>query len=132
MFLTLICHPWQVPHPNLSSTTTPTPHPIKIKKCSVFNENWYRDQIRCEENENVGPDDRRPLERPGPTPPNFQNVRFALKIATNTIVGTVSPKMMAPTIKEGLDPHLATVAKDESIVYSHLTLYIVNCIVICI
>ena len=27
-----------------------TPHPTKIKKCSVFNENWYVDQTRCEEN----------------------------------------------------------------------------------
>ena len=37
-----------------------TPHPSEIKKCSVFNENWYRDLIRCEENESVGPDGRQP------------------------------------------------------------------------
>ena len=48
------------------------PHPCPtIKKCPVFNGNWYRDQVRCEENENAGRDDHRTLERPHPTPSNI-------------------------------------------------------------
>ena len=32
--------------PPTPGTTTPMPHPTKIKKCSVFNESWYVDQTR--------------------------------------------------------------------------------------
>ena len=58
------------------------PHPTKIKKCSVFNENWYVDQTRCEENENKGLDNQQPLEGPRPTPPKLRNDRFPTKIGT--------------------------------------------------
>ena len=75
------------------------PHPTKIRKCSVFNENWYVDQTRCEENENKGLDNRQALERPHPrpTPPKLKNVRFSSKIGTETIFDAASPNMVVPT-----------------------------------
>ena len=67
--------------PPTRGTTTPIPHPSKIKKCSVFNENRYQDYIWCEEKENAGPDNRRPVERSHqcPTPLKLRNVRFQRK-----------------------------------------------------
>ena len=47
--------------------TTPTPHPIKIKACSVFNENRYLGHIWCGESENDSPDGQRQKGGAGPS-----------------------------------------------------------------
>ena len=44
-----------------------TPHPTKIKKCSVFNENRHLDHIWCDESENDSPDSQRQRARVGPS-----------------------------------------------------------------
>ena len=45
-----------VPDLKNKGSTTPTPHPFKMKKCSVRNENWYQDQIWYDEFKNCGPE----------------------------------------------------------------------------
>ena len=67
-FLTLICHPWQVP-------THPHPTPPKLKNVCFSTEigprpNMVQGKRKCWS--------RRPRERLRPTPTNFQNVWFML------------------------------------------------------
>ena len=93
--------------PPARGTITPMPHPAKIKKCSIFNENLYQDYIWCEEKENAGPDNRRPVERPHPrhAPLKLRNVRFSMKIDTKIIFGVRKRKMLVPTTADPWDDH---------------------------
>ena len=87
----------------------------KIKKCSVFNENRYQEDTWCEEKENAGPDNRRPVERPPPL--KLRNVQFSTKIGTKTIFCARKRKMRfennihngvawGRSAMEGLEPSL--------------------------
>ena len=83
--------------PNDERTRPPTPTQPK--------ENWYVGQTRCEENENTGLGDRRPLERPRPvpTPPKLRKALFSTEIGTETKLGVRKRKMMIPL---EIDTHL--------------------------